>query len=127
MASTLSNAMLSKIGNQLLREIRVMMAHEGGNVMEIDRLVRMVYVHSLIKMYEILKGPADNKKIARQLTAMLVQHLTQRNLSEAEIYSFIGADDFIMANRKAETKPTPFGSDARKSPMPTRRNARTYR
>lgn len=108
MPTNISHDMLERIATHLINELRVIIAREKSDMAKLDRLVRMIYVQSLFKMFEILKGPADNKKIARQLTALIVQKLTGRSLSDEMILAFIGPEEAKTPEKTAKTaKPTP--------------------
>ena len=109
MAATISIEMLEKIAAHMVNDLKVMIMREGGDRVQLDRLVRMVYIQCLFKIFEILKGPADNKLIARQLTATIVYKLTNKQMTEGEILALVGTGDVTVgakSGKESAAKPT---------------------
>ncbi|MCX8505097.1 MAG: hypothetical protein ORN98_00585 [Alphaproteobacteria bacterium] len=114
MAATISVEMLEKIAAHMVNDLKVMIMREGGDRVQLDRLVRMVYIQCLFKIFEILRGPADNKLIARQLTATIIYKLTHKYMTEGEILALVGVEDVsvgVKAAKESRAKP-----DSRKFP-----------
>ena len=116
MASKISIEMLEKIAAHMVNDLKVMIMREGGDRVQLDRLVRMVYIQCLFKMFEILKGPADNKLIARQLTATIVYKLTNKHMTEGEILALVGVEDVgvgVKGGNSSAAKPGSRNSPTR--------------